>query len=182
MDISPAFWEWTPCDEVQQTQDIVNDYRNKKQRLAVLDLKLSDLQFTIERGASEWAHIHSAVDAFATRSKLGDIGMVHVNAIVQDRLRVRLHECEAEARQLNTERHALVADIEMVHATLLSISRDFNDMIKSCPICYERHVDRCLPECGHTLCSECVTKVFGAEPKCPVCRKPCSGIIPIFLG
>jgi hypothetical protein len=185
-----VFWDWGPCDtnpvcEVEVDAKTVSTYRDQKKRLTDISNRMEDVRTMTSRISSEWAALRASLVSFVTRLELNDVGLTRVERLDQSVDAAIVHRgtaCDEELRRLQPERDALAREVETMHAALLSVSREFNDLIKSCPVCYERHVDRCMVQCGHTLCSECVTKVLLQDSRCPVCRVPCSTIIPIYLG
>lgn len=49
-----------------------------------------------------------------------------------------------------------------------------SDMAQACPICFEDSVNMIIFECNHTICIECLEKIFWSQGKsnilCPICR------------
>ena len=205
MELESAALSWAPCDHwdtactdppaemaaaIGRVHDMdvdsktVTQYREKKQRMEVLSRRIDELRSGDTKVSMEWKSIRDAIEAFAIRVDLSDdtAGWHQLDEAVREKLRLRATTSETEMRRLIPERDALATELSELHAALLSVSREFNDLVKSCPVCYERHVDRCLPQCGHTLCADCVSKVFHADGRCPVCRTPCNSVIQIYLG
>ena len=49
-----------------------------------------------------------------------------------------------------------------------------SDMAQACPICFEDSTNMIIFECNHTICIECLEKIFWSQGKsnilCPICR------------
>ena len=55
-----------------------------------------------------------------------------------------------------------------------SVVAQESDMAQACPICFEDSINMIIFECNHTICIECLEKIFWSQGKanilCPICR------------
>ena len=60
------------------------------------------------------------------------------------------------------------------HETQESGVAQESDMGQACPICFEDSTNMIIFECNHTICIECLEKIFWSQGKsnilCPICR------------
>tara|TARA_B110001469_G_C9514972_1_gene256530 strand:- start:415 stop:753 length:339 start_codon:yes stop_codon:yes gene_type:complete len=48
-----------------------------------------------------------------------------------------------------------------------------NDIDEICNVCLDENIDikdKCVTQCNHILCKECINLLFNVNNKCPMCR------------
>lgn len=172
---------------IEETEKATKTFEDEWQQHANALRNLLTASGRLGCDASTSKEASDALDACrAAFQKVAESARTHANAEVT-RLRPDLERHELVAgciREVLIEaykQHATAAAAAAAETEPVPTDGDGGDGVAAaltCPVCFERRVQRCYTACGHALCSECETR--SGSRRCPVCRSE-GGTVRLFL-
>ncbi len=84
--------------------------------------------------------------------------------------------------KVKEKKDKIITDLDKNKQTLKSLSKTFNilrstNISYTCPVCLQNQVDVFIQDCGHSMCSQCVSKAI----QCFFCRSRISHVSKLYF-
>ena len=168
------------CDE-KKLSAILDTRARSQDKVLEYELKIANENLKKEEAQEQY---NAAIDAIKQYFLFPDDKQIEILTYIGEKHNLRMFEASNKISKLKSEKKE--------HDELLLATKEISDRLEEtwekkhpaeerylCKICYDRHVNRIIPTCGHTFCDTCIDKMHN---KCEFCQEKFTKVTNIFLS